>query len=162
MAVESGEFVVVPLLAHPQDSASEPGPFTDHRAPFANRDTRARLTVAVADTNGADVLARERGVPSREAIRVQNRTPPSWAYVSESNILARETGEPLLLLDKHRTAGVGVAVGFTRNGGRRHCLRRKPVTDNMNRGGGSDEHNDVTWYGWVGAEISEPTDISLT
>ncbi len=117
MAVESGEFVVVPLLAHPQDSASEPGPFTDHRAPFANRDTRARLTVAVADTNGADVLARERGVPSREAIRVQNRTPPSWAYVSESNILARETGEPLLLLDKHRTAGVGVAVGFTREHG---------------------------------------------
>uniref|UniRef100_A0A0D3GX06 Uncharacterized protein n=1 Tax=Oryza barthii TaxID=65489 RepID=A0A0D3GX06_9ORYZ len=100
MAAGSGEFVVVPLPAHPQDSASEPEPFADHRAPFADRDARVRLTVAVADTNGADVLARERGVPSREAIRVQDRSPPGWAYMSESNLLARETGEPLLLLKR--------------------------------------------------------------
>uniref|UniRef100_A0A0E0I7X2 Uncharacterized protein n=1 Tax=Oryza nivara TaxID=4536 RepID=A0A0E0I7X2_ORYNI len=98
MATESGKFVVVPLPAHPQDSASEPEPFADHRAPFADRDARVRLTVAVADTNGADVLAREHGVPSRDAIRVQDRSPPGWAYMSESNLLARETGEPLLLL----------------------------------------------------------------
>uniref|UniRef100_A0A0E0ARN4 Uncharacterized protein n=1 Tax=Oryza glumipatula TaxID=40148 RepID=A0A0E0ARN4_9ORYZ len=60
MAAESGEFVVVPLPAHPQDSASEPEPFADHRAWFADRDARPRLTVA--DTNGADVFARERRV----------------------------------------------------------------------------------------------------
>uniref|UniRef100_A0A0E0QF71 Uncharacterized protein n=1 Tax=Oryza rufipogon TaxID=4529 RepID=A0A0E0QF71_ORYRU len=95
MAAESCEFVVVPLPAHPQDSASEPEPFADHR------DARARLTtVAVADTNGADVLARERGVFSGEAIRVQDRSPPGWAYVSESNLLAHETSEPLLLLKR--------------------------------------------------------------
>ncbi|EAZ41731.1 hypothetical protein OsJ_26269 [Oryza sativa Japonica Group] len=122
MAAKSGEFVAVPVAAHPHDSASEPEPVTDglipgkdraaagarvlerdHRAPFADRDARPRLTVAdnegpkvdmaraggltVGGTNANDVFALERGV-------------------SESDLLPRETGEPLLLLllllDKHR------------------------------------------------------------
>uniref|UniRef100_A0A0E0LRZ0 Uncharacterized protein n=1 Tax=Oryza punctata TaxID=4537 RepID=A0A0E0LRZ0_ORYPU len=109
MAAKSGEFVVVPVTAHPQDSASEPKPVTegraaagagvlarDHRAPFADRDARPLLTMA--DTNADDVFARERGVSSREA---------AWLGASESDHLVRETGEPLLL-DKHRAAGMGV------------------------------------------------------
>ncbi|KAF2918399.1 uncharacterized protein [Oryza sativa Japonica Group] len=160
MAAKSGEFVAVPVAAHPHDSASEPEPVTDglipgkdraaagarvlerdHRAPFADRDARPRLTVA--DTDGADVFARERGVSSREALLSKNG-PAGLAVsdlffkretgaplvdmaraggltvggtnandvfalergVSESDLLPRETGEPLLLLllllDKHR------------------------------------------------------------
>uniref|UniRef100_A0A0E0ARN3 Uncharacterized protein n=1 Tax=Oryza glumipatula TaxID=40148 RepID=A0A0E0ARN3_9ORYZ len=87
------------------------------RALLVDKDLAGGLSVA--DTNGRrHLLTRERRVFSGEAILVQNRTPPGWAYVSESNLLARETGEPLLLLDKHyRAAGVGVAVGFTREHG---------------------------------------------
>ncbi|EAZ05820.1 hypothetical protein OsI_28056 [Oryza sativa Indica Group] len=163
-AKKSGEFAVVPVAAHPQDShcASEPEPVAeglilgkdradagagvlarDHRAPCADRDAaRPRLTVA----DGADVFARERGVSSREALLGKNG-PAGLALsdlffkretgaplvdmaraggltvggtnaddvfarergVSESDLLPRETGEPLLLLlDKHRDAGTGV------------------------------------------------------
>lgn len=157
----------MPVAAHPQPQvshcASEPEPVAeglilgkdhadavagvlarDHRAPFADRDARPRVTVA--GTNGADVFARERGVSSREALLGKNG-PAGLALsdlffkretgaplvdmaraggltvggtnaddvfarergVSESDLLPRETSEPLLLLlDKHRDAGTGV------------------------------------------------------
>lgn len=163
MAAKSGEFAVVPVAAHPQPQvshcASEPEPVAeglilgkdpaaagagvlarDHRAPCADRDA-ARTRLTVADTDGADFFARERGVSSREALLGKNG--PAGLAVSdlffkretgaplvdmaraggltvggtnaddvfarergvfESDLLPRETGEPLLLLllDKHR------------------------------------------------------------
>lgn len=149
-AKKSGEFAVVPVAAHPQDShcASEPEPVVAEglipSKDRADRDARARLTVA--DTDGAGVFTCERGVSSREALLGKNG-PAGLAVsdlffkretgaplvdmaraggltvggtnaddvfarergVSESDLLARETGEPLLLLlDKHRDAGTGV------------------------------------------------------
>uniref|UniRef100_A0A0E0ARM9 Uncharacterized protein n=1 Tax=Oryza glumipatula TaxID=40148 RepID=A0A0E0ARM9_9ORYZ len=130
MAAKSGEFAVVPVAAHPQPQvshcASEPEPVAEglilgkdhadavagvlaryHRAPFADRDARPRVTVA--GTNGADVFARERGVSSRDAVLIKNYVAGMGVAVGEAlrgknltaglrevDRVAREIGAPLL------------------------------------------------------------------
>lgn len=120
----------MPVAAHPQPQvshcASEPEPVAeglilgkdradagagvlarDHRAPFADRDARPRVTVA--GTNGADVFARERGVSSREAVLIKNHVAGMGVAVGEAlrgknltaglrevDPVAREIGAPLL------------------------------------------------------------------